>query len=138
MTLTELQSTAQALVTDGKGILAADETVPTITKRLGVQHIASTPQNRSAYREMLFATPDSDAFISGVIMQDETIHQSASNGLSMTALLAAHRIIPGIKVDGGVSDLAGSPGEAVTEGLNGLRERHGYDRSVVVWKSNRR
>jgi len=123
MTLTELQSTAQALVAEGKGILAADETVPTITKRLGVQHIASTPQNRSAYREMLFATPGSDAFISGAIMQDETIHQSASNRLSMTAFLSAHRIIPGIKVDGGVSDLAGSPGEAVTEGLDGLRER---------------
>jgi fructose-bisphosphate aldolase class I len=119
----DLRSTAKALVADGKGILAADETVPTVTKRLGVQRIESTPDSRRAYREMFFATPGIAEFISGVIMQDETIRQKSTGGIALADLLAQQGIIPGIKVDNGAKPLAGAPGEKVTEGLDGLRER---------------
>jgi fructose-bisphosphate aldolase, class I len=123
MTITTLQSTAQALVAVGKGILAADETVPTITRRLEARGIASTPESRRAYREMFFSTPGIAEFISGVIMQDETIHQTNSNGVPLAEVLTSRKIIPGIKVDEGVVELAGSPGESVTEGLDNLRDR---------------
>jgi fructose-bisphosphate aldolase, class I len=122
-TPSDLNSTARLLVADGKGILAADETVPTVTKRLGVQSIESTPDSRRAYREMFFTTPGIAQFISGVIMQDETIHQSNAEGIALPDLLAQQGIIPGIKVDTGAKPLAGAPGETVTEGLDGLRER---------------
>jgi fructose-bisphosphate aldolase class I len=114
---------ATTLVASGKGILAADETVGTVTKRLAVHRIASTADSRRAYREMFFTTPGIAAFISGVILQDETIHQRSSEGLLMPALLARQGIVPGIKVDQGVAALAGCPGEHVTEGLDGLRQR---------------
>jgi fructose-bisphosphate aldolase class I len=118
-----LGETARAIVADGKGILAADETVSTITKRLTARQIESTADSRRAYREMLFSTPDIAPFIGGVILQDETIRQDSSTGIPLVDLLAGRGIIPGIKVDAGVHPLAGSPGEFVTEGLDGLRER---------------
>jgi len=123
MKTTELESTARALVTDGKGILAADETPSTMTKRLDARKIESTPDSRRAYREMFFSTPGIAEFISGVILQDETIRQKGSKELSLPDLLAKQAIIPGIKVDNGAKPLAGSPEEKITEGLDGLRDR---------------
>jgi fructose-bisphosphate aldolase class I len=119
----ELEATAQSLVADGKGILAADETVPTVTKRLGAHDIASTADSRRAYREMLFTTPGISAYISGVILQDETIHQTSSNGIPLAEVLSRHGILPGIKVDEGAKPLAHFAGETITEGLDGLRDR---------------
>lgn len=118
-----LAETARAIVAGGKGILAADETVSTITKRLKAREIESTSDSRRAYREMLFSTPGIDAFIGGAILQDETIRQDSSTGMPLAALLADRGIIPGIKVDAGVYPLAGAPGESITEGLDGLRDR---------------
>jgi fructose-bisphosphate aldolase class I len=118
-----VDETARALVADGKGLLAADETPPTLTRRLAALTIASTPDTRRDYREMLFSTPGIADFISGVIMQDETIHQDSAAGEPLVELVARRGMIPGIKVDHGVTPLAGSPGEFVTEGLDGLRDR---------------
>jgi fructose-bisphosphate aldolase class I len=118
-----LDTVARAIVADGKGILAADETVHTITKRLAAQGIESTPDARREYREMFFTTPGIAAFIGGVILQDETIHQSSANGTPLVDVLAERGIIPGIKVDDGARPMAGAPGELVTEGLDGLRGR---------------
>ena len=119
----DLESVAEALVADGKGILAADETVPTLTKRFDTLGIRSTEQSRRTYREMLFSAPSASDFISGVILQDETIHQQSAGGRPLVALLSQQGMIPGIKVDSGAKPLAGCPGETVTEGLDGLRER---------------
>ncbi len=118
-----LFETAQALVEDGKGILAADESAPTIKKRFDSIDVESTEENRRDYREMLFTTPDVASYISGVILFDETIRQSAADGTSLVKILQSHGIIPGIKVDKGAKPLAGYPGETVTEGLDGLRDR---------------
>jgi len=123
MTNRNLESTAQSLVAGGKGILAADETPPTLTRRLDALKIESTPDTRRAYREMLLTTPGVAECISGVILQDETIRQKSSKGTPLTDVLGQHGIIPGIKVDNGAKPLAGSPGENVTEGLDGLRDR---------------
>lgn len=122
-TLTKLAKTAEALVANGKGLLAADETVPTVTKRLNAQTIESTPDSRRTYRELFFTTPAIGEFISGVILQDETIHQKSSQGIAMAEVLALQGILPGIKVDNGTKPLAGFPDEKITEGLDGLRER---------------
>lgn len=119
----DLESVAGALVADGKGILAADETVPTLTKRFDTLGIRSTEQSRRTYREMLFSAPGASDFISGVILQDETIRQQSAGGRPLVVLLSQQGMIPGIKVDGGAKPLAGCPGETVTEGLDGLRER---------------
>jgi fructose-bisphosphate aldolase, class I len=119
----ELYETAQALVADNKGILAADESSGTIEKRFDTISLESTEENRRAYRDMLFTTPDLEDYVSGVILYDETLRQSASDGTPFAKLLADKGIIPGIKVDTGAKDLAGAPGEKVTEGLDGLRER---------------
>lgn len=119
----DMERTAQALVADGKGILAADESFPTIEKRFKSIDIPSTEDNRRNYRQMLFATPGSNQFISGVILFDETLRQKTSDGQSMVDLLNGLGIIPGIKVDRGAKALAGHPGEKVTEGLDGLRDR---------------
>jgi fructose-bisphosphate aldolase, class I len=119
----DLESTTLALVANGKGILAADETVPTLTKRFDALSIPSTEQSRRTYREMLFTSPGAAAFISGVIMHDETIRQKSSSGTTMTQVLSSQGIIPGIKVDSGARPLAGAPDETVTEGLDGLRDR---------------
>ena len=118
-----LDDTVRAIVADGKGILAADETVPTITHRLAAHAIESTPDSRCAYREMLFSTPDITPFIGGVILQDETIRQVGSTGVPLVTLLADRGVVPGIKVDEGAHPLACAPGELVTEGLDGLRGR---------------
>jgi fructose-bisphosphate aldolase class I len=119
----ELDRTAQGLVAEGKGILAADETVPTLTKRFAALKIESTAGSRRAYREMFFTTPDISAFISGAILQDETIRQKNAAGIPLPKLLSKQGILPGIKVDTGAKPLAGSPDEKVTEGLDGLRDR---------------
>jgi fructose-bisphosphate aldolase, class I len=123
MTMTSLAEVAQALVAEGKGILAADETVPTLTKRLAACTIESTPESRRTYREMFFSTPGISEFISGVILHDETIRQNSAKGTPLVDLLKQSGVIPGIKVDNGAKPLAGAPGERITEGLDGLRDR---------------
>jgi len=121
--LQDLESIAQALVAPGKGILAADESTGTIEKRFKSIDVESTEENRRAYRNLLFTTPGMEEFISGVILYDETIRQSADDGTPFAELLAERGIIPGIKVDKGAKDLANATGEQITEGLDGLRER---------------
>src|SRR5689334_22996492 len=118
-----LESTARCLVAAGKGILAADESTGTITKRFGSVGVESTDEHRKEYRELLLTTADVDEFISGVILFDETIRQSTSDGTPFPALLLEKGILPGIKVDRGAKTLAFARGETVTEGLDGLRER---------------
>ena len=120
---TDLETTAGALVAGGKGILAADETPGTLTRRLDALSIVSTPESRRDYREMFFTTPGIAEFISGVIMQDETIRQRSTQGTLLADVLAQQGILPGIKVDNGAKPLAGAPGENITEGLDGLRDR---------------
>jgi fructose-bisphosphate aldolase, class I len=119
----ELHPTAKALVAAGKGILAADESTGTIKKRFDSIGIESTEENRRAYRDLLFTTEGIEEFISGVILYDETIRQSAADGTPFPRLLSGRGIIPGIKVDLGAKDLALAPGEKITEGLDGLRAR---------------
>jgi len=121
--LTRLECVAHAIVADGKGILAADETVSTITKRFAAHDIQSTRDTRCAYREMFFTTPGIAELIGGVILQDETIRQRASTGEPLVELLGDKGIVPGIKVDAGAQPLANAPGELVTEGLDDLRAR---------------
>jgi fructose-bisphosphate aldolase class I len=123
MTLAELEETAQALVRNDKGILAADESTGTIAKRLASVGVESSFDARRSYRELLFTTPHLGKYISGVIMYDETIRQNAADGASFVEVQKRQHIIPGIKVDAGAKPLAGCPGETVTEGLDGLRER---------------
>ncbi len=123
MSKQDLETTAKELVAEGKGILAADGSSGTIKKRLDSIGVESTEDKRREYRELLFTTEGVEEFISGVILYDETIRQSASDGTPFPKLLADRGIIPGIKVDMGAKPLAGAPGETVTEGLDGLRER---------------
>jgi fructose-bisphosphate aldolase class I len=123
MAANELHDTAKALVADNKGILAADESSGTIEKRFDSISLESTEENRRAYRDMLFTTPGLEDFVSGVILYDETLRQASADGTPFAKLLADKGIIPGIKVDLGAKDLAFAPGEKVTEGLDGLRER---------------
>src|ERR671932_2162742 len=123
MAANELHETAKALVAEGKGILAADESDRTIKKRFDSIGVESTEENRRAYRDLLFTTEGADEFISGVILYDETIRQTSSEGMPFAELLASRGIIPGIKVDIGAKPLANAPGETVTEGLDGLRDR---------------
>jgi fructose-bisphosphate aldolase class I len=119
----ELDTNAAAMVAPGKGILAADESTGTIRKRFDKIRLESTFESRRAYRELLFTAPGSEQHISGVILYDETLRQQTTDGQPFPALLAARGILPGIKVDAGAKPLAGFPGETVTEGLDGLRER---------------
>ncbi len=121
--LPALQSTVAALLAPGKGILAADESFPTIEKRFAALGIPSNKDNRRAYRELLFTTPGLDEFISGAILFEETLHQNTSSGAFMPEALAQQAIIPGIKVDGGTEELSGFPGEKITHGLDGLSDR---------------
>jgi fructose-bisphosphate aldolase class I len=118
-----LEDTARALVAEGKGILAADESDGTIKKRFDSIDVESTEDNRRAYRELLFSTDGAEEFISGVILFDETLRQSASDGTPFPKLLESHGVIPGIKVDKGAKPLANAEGETITEGLDGLRDR---------------
>src|SRR5438132_6405400 len=119
----QLESTARAIVAEGKGILAADESTGTIKKRFDSIGVESTEDTRRAYRELLFTTEGAEEFIGGVILFDETIRQQASDGTPFPKLLESKGIVPGIKVDTGAKPLALAEGETVTEGLDGLRER---------------
>jgi fructose-bisphosphate aldolase class I len=123
VTAPALAETAKALVAAGKGILAADESSGTIAKRLGAVGVESTEENRRAYRELLFTTTGAADFISGVILFDETIRQQHADGSPFPHVLERQGIIPGIKVDRGTAPLALAPGEKITEGLDGLRDR---------------
>jgi fructose-bisphosphate aldolase class I len=123
MAANELHETAKALVAEGKGILAADESTGTIKKRFDSIDVESTEENRRAYRDLLFTTEGAEEFISGVILYDETIRQSSADGTPFPKLLESKGIIPGIKVDTGAKPLALTDGETITEGLDGLRDR---------------
>jgi fructose-bisphosphate aldolase class I len=123
MNVSQLESTARALVSAGRGILAADESDPTIGRRFSALGIANTAESRRVYRQMMFTTTGVAEFISGVILFDETIRQQADDGTPLGDLLAKRGMIPGIKVDKGTKALAGSGSELITEGLDGLRER---------------
>ena len=122
--MNSIQDIAQAMVAKGKGILAADESTPTCTKRFESINVESTEKNRNAYRDMLFTADGIENHISGVILFDETIRQSTVNGsISFPEHLSALGIIPGIKVDKGAKQLANTDDEKITEGLDGLRDR---------------
>jgi fructose-bisphosphate aldolase class I len=123
MDLKKLEETAVAIVADGKGILAADESGGTIKKRFDSIGVESTEENRRAYRDLLFTTDGVEDYISGVILFDETIRQSAADGTPFPKLLESKGVIPGIKVDTGAKPLALAEDETVTEGLDGLRGR---------------
>ncbi len=123
MDLSALNAVARAIASPGKGILAADESSGTIKKRFDSINTESTEDRRRAYREMLFTTAGAGDYISGVILFDETIRQNASDGRPLPKILEEQGIIPGIKVDKGTTPLANAPGELVTDGLDGLRQR---------------
>ena len=121
--MNDLATVAQALVAPGKGILAADESTATIKRRFEAIGVENTEDNRRAYRELLFRTAGASDYISGVILYDETLRQKAADGTPLVKVLQDQGVAPGIKVDSGAKPLAGRPGETVTEGLDGLRER---------------
>jgi len=121
--MTSLTGTAAELVRSGKGILAADESVPTMNTRLAAAGVPGTAEHRRAYREMLVTTPYLAEGVSGVILCDETFRQRLGDGQTFPTALVSRGLLPGIKVDLGARPLAGAPGEKVTEGLDGLRER---------------
>jgi fructose-bisphosphate aldolase class I len=123
MAANELGTIARAMVAKDKGLLAADESSGTIKKRFDKIKLESTEENRRAYRELLFTTPGASDYISGVILYDETIRQKTREGVPFAEYLTRNGMIPGIKVDTGAKPLAGFPGETITEGLDGLRER---------------
>ena len=123
MASAELNSIALKMVARKKGILAADESTGTMTKRLDSINVESTSESRRQWRQLLFQTPDISDYISGVIMYDETLRQSDDSGKTLVELLADKDILSGIKVDNSTHDLAGAPGEFITEGLDGLRGR---------------
>ncbi len=123
MDIAQLAETARALVADGKGILAADESTGTIKKRFDSIQVESTFESRRDYRNMLFTTAGAAEHISGVILFDETLRQEAADGRRLAKIIVEAGMIPGIKVDSGAKPLALHPGETVTEGLDGLRDR---------------
>lgn len=139
MNLDGLNKIARAMVAPGKGILAADESNPTIKKRFDAVGVESTEQQRRSYREMLFTAPGIEEWIGGVIMFDETLRQQTMAGVPFPELLAGRGIVPGIKVDAGAKPLAGFPGETVTEGLDGLRKRleeyHALGAGFAKWRA---
>ncbi len=130
MNRSELERVARAMVVKGKGLLAADESSGTIKRRFDVIKLDSTEEHRRSYREMLFTAPGAAEFLSGVILFDETIRQKTRDGVPFPDYLAQHGVIPGIKVDAGAKPLAAFPGETITEGLDGLRERLGEYRKL--------
>ena len=135
-----LETIANAMVADGKGILAADESTGTIKKRFDSINVVSTEDSRRDYREMLFRTTQAmQDNISGVILFDETIRQKAADGTPLTQLISDAGSLPGIKVDAGAKDLAGHAGEMVTEGLDGLRDRladyHALGAKFAKWRA---
>jgi fructose-bisphosphate aldolase class I len=119
----ELARSARAMMVKNKGILAADESTSTITKRFAGIKLESTEEHRRSYREMLFTAPGAGAWISGVILYDETLRQKTRDGIAFPAYLEKNGILPGIKVDTGAKPLAQFPAETITEGLDGLRDR---------------
>jgi fructose-bisphosphate aldolase class I len=119
----ELETTIAKIIESGKGILAADESTPTITKRFNAVGIESTEAMRRAYRTLLFTTPGADEYLSGVILFEETLGQSTEEGTPLPQVLAKRGIVPGIKVDKGTVALGGAPGDMITQGLDGLAER---------------
>ena len=121
--MSELNKIALKIISDGKGILAADESNGTMTKRLEAVNITSSPENRLLFREILFSSESIKKYIGGVILYDETINQTTSFGKSIPNLISSSGALPGIKVDTGAKDLANSSEEKITEGLDGLRER---------------
>ena len=121
--MSEIENIAKQMVAKGKGILAADESTGTMTKRLASVRVESTSENRLKFRETLFSAEGMKNYIGGVILYDETIKQKTSSGKTIPELIKNFGSIPGIKVDTGAKKLAGSPDEKVTEGLDGLRER---------------
>lgn len=123
MSSSDLVSVAQAMVAEGKGILAIDESTGTIAKRFKSINVENSEENRRAYREMLLTTPNLGQHISGAILYDETIRQSTRDGRTFVSVMEEAGILPGIKVDAGAHPLAGHPGEKITEGLDGLRAR---------------
>ena len=123
MSIDQLESIAQAMVAAGKGIIAIDESNATIKKRFDGVGVENSEENRRAYREMLLTTPHLGEHISGAILYDETLRQSTRAGVPFTKVMLDNGILPGIKVDKGPQPLAGFPGELVTEGLDGLRDR---------------
>jgi fructose-bisphosphate aldolase class I len=139
MNHSELETIARAMVAKGRGILAADESGGTIKKRFDAIKLESTEEARRSYREMLFTTPGIAEHISGVILYDETLRQKARDGTPFPALLAKLGIVPGIKVDMGAKPLPGFPGETITEGLDGLRERlaeyHKFGARFAKWRA---
>jgi fructose-bisphosphate aldolase class I len=139
MAHTELHDIAQALVADGKGILAADESSGKIKKRFDTIGLESTEETRRAYRDLLFTTPGAEEYISGVILYDETIRQNALDGTPFPKLLESKGVIPGIKVDLGAKPLAHADGETITEGLDGLRDRlkeyYGLGARFAKWRA---
>ncbi len=135
----ELKATAQSMVAKGKGILAMDESNQTCNKRFEKLGIPTTEERRRTYRELILTTPDLSEFISGAILYDETIRQSTQTGVPFTQMMQEAGIIIGIKVDTGAKDLAGCPGEKVTEGLDGLRDRiteyYGMGARFAKWRA---
>ncbi len=135
----ELKEIADSIVAGGKGILAADESTGTIKKRFDAIGVESTEETRRAYRNLLFTTPGFEEYVGGVILFDETIRQNADDGTPFAALLASKGVVPGIKVDMGAKPLAGAPGETITEGLDGLRERlaeyHALGARFAKWRA---
>ncbi|HWS77131.1 MAG TPA: class I fructose-bisphosphate aldolase [Thermomonas sp.] len=123
MSIEQLAETARAMVAPGKGIIAIDESSATCAKRFAGVGIENTEENRRAYRELLLTAPNANQYLSGAILFDETIRQSTRSGIPFAKYMADNGMIPGIKVDKGTHPLAGFPGELVTEGLDGLRER---------------
>jgi len=121
--MSELNKIALKIISNGKGILAADESNGTMTKRLEAVNVKSTPENRLSFREILFSSHGMKDYIGGVILYDETINQISSTGKSIPNLISSSGAVPGIKVDTGAKDLAYSPKEKVTEGLDSLRDR---------------
>ena len=123
MDVDRLTKTARAMVAPGRGVLAADESTGTITKRLASIGVESTEESRRRWRQLLFATEGFGEFISGVILFDETIRQSGDDGRTFVEIIESEGVIPGIKVDKSTNPLANSPSEKITDGLDGLRGR---------------
>jgi len=122
-TTAELEATIHDMVQSGKGILAADESAPTIAKRFAAIDAESTEEQRRSYRSLLFTTPGLNEFVSGVILFEETLTQLSDDGTSLPEVLAKQGIVPGIKVDKGLQPLANAPGDKITQGLDGLAGR---------------
>jgi fructose-bisphosphate aldolase class I len=129
-TTTELEHTVNDMVQAGKGILAADESAPTIAKRFAAIGVESTEENRRSYRSMLFTTPGIAEFVSGVILFEETLTQQADDGTALPLVLSKQGVVPGIKVDKGLVPLANAPGDKITQGLDGLAGRLQHYKSL--------